>query len=71
VADAWISQLVGKGVITRVERSSYGLQSAPNVVRSLRERGNEPRDFRRARTALVEERVALTRMDRQADEVIE
>jgi hypothetical protein len=59
-----ISQLTDTGIITRIARGRYSLDSVPAVLRHMREVGAGPRDWQAARTQLMREKLALLRMQR-------
>jgi hypothetical protein len=59
-----INQLEREGVVEKTERGVYTTESVRSFVRAMRERGEGPRAWNRARTQLAEERAAAARLDR-------
>jgi hypothetical protein len=61
---ARVAQLVGEGVIERVERGRYSVASVPRFIQAQRKAGAGPKDWNKARTELVRERVLAARAAR-------
>src|SRR5262245_17700236 len=63
-----VAQLERDGLIQRVSRGTYTIASVRSFVRTVRERGEGPRAWNKARTELAKERAATARFARMERE---
>jgi hypothetical protein len=59
-----VEQLTTAGVITRVEKGKYSIDSIPRYAKFQRQAQEGPADWRAVRTALAQEKLAMARLDR-------
>jgi hypothetical protein len=64
VTNSRLEQLTTAGIITRVEKGKYSIDSIPRYVKFQRDAQQGPSDWRSVRTALLKEKLSMVRLDR-------
>ena len=64
LSNSRLEQLMTAGVITRIDKGRYTVDSIPRYVAFLRKAQEGPRDWQAVRTALGKEKLAIAKLDR-------